>query len=123
MNKTSSMVLAALLATAACGKGGGSGGGGGAKIDKAAFKALTDGIKQGDAWATTTASIDKVLGPVKVKRGTDLWIWAVDDGEDCWNIKLEGNGTTVMGWSGGSVNKLVERGYQKCVERSKGNDI
>ncbi len=107
--------MIALVMVAACGKGGG----GGASLDKASWKALTDGIHAGDAWATTTAAIDKAFGgPAKAKTDQE-WTWAVDDGSDCWELELQKNGDKVGGWGGGHVNKMVEGPYAKCAAKAK----
>jgi hypothetical protein len=127
MMRTSFAIVigAALLAATACGKGdkngsGGGGGGGGGGVDKETWDKLTGGIQSGSDFAKTSADIDKVLGPVKVKKD-DRWIWAVDNGTDCYELKLMKAGEDkVAGWGGGKVNKMVEDQYAKCAKRAKG---
>jgi len=111
-----SFLAALAIACVACGSGGSGGSGG---IDKAAFDRLLEGTHHGDAWATASAGADKVLGPARIKDA-DRWVWAVVEGDECWELDLMKDGDKVSGVSGGVVGKMLAEPFARCVARSKG---
>jgi hypothetical protein len=112
-------MCAALAFAGACGKSGDKAGGSGGGIDKAAFDKVVDGVHSGDTVASAQPALDKLMGPVKVKSDKE-WIWAVDDGTDCWQVRAMLNGDKIAGLDTGKVNKMVEKSYAKCAARAKG---
>ena len=123
------LVLAALLALAACGK---SGPGAGATADgglPARFSPFTvetlrglDGLaKVGDPWQPARDRLDARLGMSIYGNGTEQ-LWAVDAGDRCWMTSLEVEDGKVVAVKPPMELKAADGiAYRHCVAASERN--